>query len=965
MDIEPLLIRRSSSSNMEPFSYPSRNNDEKRKMQMDLIVHTFVVRLSSLHVFNIKVKLNLENEIDKLQSYVKSMKHEGVSESEDVLQMLKDALYDGDNILDECQIYSLRSQLSATTTAGKHKNPLLKVGEFFSRINRVAFWFRMKYKLNMLIKRINKISPYSSAMFPPFDIDVNPLKNTYAQCGSGVVLFDHAYTDSEVLFDHAYTDSEVLFDHAYTDSEVVSCAALPQFGTYVNSYWDREITYSCTFVRDGEVVGREVDKDRVVKGLINEPESGERISCLPIVGVGGIGKTTLARMVYNDDRIIKHFQLRMWVGLSREFNLNNIIERIIESASTRNGNYLTAGGSNEEMAELQNVLRGILHEKKYLLILDNVWSEDVRKWNELRCLLDVGASGSKIVVTTRIEEVAAMMGTIPVHYVKGLSNEDCLSLFLSKAVWQGESGVYADLLSIASEIVQKCEGVPLIALILGGSLHLKTDEHTWERVRDHTLWNSSQQNDIILPAFRVSYEQLPSHLKVCLAYCSMFLKDNGIEIDKLIQLWMAEGLIHSSAEGQEPEVIGIKYFDELWKRSFFLDIEENRPLINSVCRMHDLVHDLALSVAETDIFVISSHTQTISSEVRHVAFADYNQLGKEFPKSLIDHHMLRTIYFQADGLGLTSSSFVETCISRFSHLWVLDLSGSSFEVLPSSIGELKHLRYFDLSGNSNIIFLPDSLCSLQSLQTLRLAHCTNLNGLPKDIGKLISLRQLHVTIKQQSFPVEIGHLSSLNSLSISCCQNLVSLSEGLQYLTDLRTLAIVGCPKLSFLPSRMKSLTALENLLIIDCEEMSLFEWQDIEGLKILRSLVIGGLDELEAKDIQSLESLRSLVIAGLPQLVELPHWLRGASNTLQYLQIARCQSLMAMPKFLEDFTTLEKIEIIECLKLSSLPDGIFSLAELKMLKIDDCPGLKIFESKSRASNIQVKEIYVDGILIQ
>ncbi|KAF3633669.1 putative polygalacturonase-like [Capsicum annuum] len=352
--------------------------------------------------------------------------------------------------------------------------------------------------------------------------------------------------------------------------------------------------------------------------------------------------------------------------------------------------------------------------------------------------------------------------------------------------------------------------------------------------------------------------------------------------------------------------------------------------------MHDLVHDLALSAAGVEFCAVNSHMQNISGEVRRVAFSDYDLSGKELPASVVSNRALRTISFSVDGVGPMSSMFVENCIARFMQLRVLDISDSCFDELPSSVGELKYLRYLDVSANGSIKELPDSINKL-SLQTIRVSRCPHLEWLPKDIGNLISLRHLHITTNQASFPDKaIGCLPSLRSLYIRSCKNLVSLSEDLLHLTSLRTLAIIGCPRLTFFPSAMKHLTALENLLIVDCEELTLLEWQDIEGLRMLRSLVIGGLPELESKDAQCLENLQMLVLAGLPQLVSLPRWLEGASATLQYLRVERCPNFAALPKWLENLTALEKLEISKCRKSFSLPEGMSCLTNLKVLHIDN-----------------------------
>ncbi|CAN4089913.1 unnamed protein product [Withania somnifera] len=709
-----------------------------------------------------------------------------------------------------------------------------------------------------------------------------------------------------------------------------------------------------------DVIGREKDREKIVEvllGLRNE----STISVIPVFGIGGIGKTTLAKMVYNDTGLMRQFQLRIWVNASRVFDVNKVVEKVIKSAS---GNEVT-DLKNLNEAELQTMFHKVLLKRTYLLVLDDLWIDNEGQWNELKRLL-AGGHGNMILVTTRSESVASIAGTVPPYSLGGLSDDNCLDLFLRKASGEGEEiQNNPNILSIGAEITKKCEGVPLDAVVLGSSLYKESSQCHWEWIRDHDIWDSGNAIST-LSALKISYEKLPCYLKVCLAYSSVFLVSD-IQIDKLIQLWMAQGIIHSSTGCHEPEEIGMQYFEELKSRSFFQEIEGTHPLFISVCKMHDLVHYIAEAVVDGECSSILSHSQKIPKYVRHIAFSDYDLSGKELPRSLSDHSKLRTIFFPVQGVGPTSTSFVETCISRFKHLRLLDLSDSSFEVLPNSIEELKHLKYLDVSANCYMRSLPNAICKLQSLQTLRVAYCTKLEALPSFTENMINLRHLYMTTRQEVFSDKvIGCLRALRSLYIYSCKNLVSLSDGLQHLTSLRTLAIMDCPRLTFLPSSMKYLIALKSLFIIDCEELTLLEWQDIEGIKMLRSLIIGGLPHLESKDVQCLRSLQSLVISGLPHFVALPRWLEGAACTLRHLRVERCPNFMAFPEWLGDLTALEQIEVLECLKLSSFPEGMCGLTNLKVLTIDSSPKLsEACQNMDKAKINHIPKIIIDRVFIK
>ncbi|KAK4373189.1 hypothetical protein RND71_008573 [Anisodus tanguticus] len=285
--------------------------------------------------------------------------------------------------------------------------------------------------------------------------------------------------------------------------------------------------------------------------------------------------------------------------------------------------------------------------------------------------------------------------------------------------------------------------------------------------------------------------------------------------------------------------------------------------------MHDLVDYIAEAVVDGECSTIVSHSQNISKYVRHIALSDYDLSGKELPRSLADYSMLRTIFFPVQGVGLTSTSFVIACISRFKHLWLVDLSDSCFEVLPNSIEELKHLKYLDVSANAYMHSLPNAICQSQSLQTLRVAYYTKLEVLPSYTENMINLRHLYMTTRQDVFSDKvIGCLRVLRSLYTYSCKNLVSLSDGLQHQTSLRTLTIVGCPRLTFLPSSMKYLTALKRLSTIDCEELTLLEWQDIEALERIEVSECRKLFSLP-EGMHGLTNLKVLTVDSCPKLSE------------------------------------------------------------------------------------------------
>ncbi|KAM4080173.1 hypothetical protein ACB094_09G171600 [Castanea mollissima] len=779
---------------------------------------------------------------------------------------LKDVLQDAENVLDEFQYRILQKEVMK-----RNGSTSKKVSNFFSSSNPLAVRFIMAHKIKGIRKRVDEIA---------------------------------AEKDKFNL-------AQGLVDRK------------------LNMQERRDMTHS--FVDPRNVIGRDDAKKNIIHLLMKENENSSRnVDILPITGIGGLGKTTIAKLVYSDEQVVGQFQLRMWVCASDDFNVTRLIKEILKSAIRQIDENFGVDGlqnsfrellrdkkfiDNLGVDELQFRLRELLKDDKFLLVLDDIWNEDRNKWMELEDLLLGGCNGSKIMVTTRNNSVATIMGTVPTYHLDGLSHEDCMSLFKKLAFKEGVEKQYPKLLEIGNDIVKKCKGVPLAVRTLAGILYSKVDEREWKSVRDNEIWNLEQKQGDILPALKLSYNQLPFHLKQCFAYCSLFPKDYEFDSYLLVRFWMAHGLLQSpDNEKRELEDIGDLYIKELMSRSLFQDVYEDSLFYYSF-KMHDLVHDLALSIAKGECSVVTK-TSTLAAGVSHLSILES---GQEVTTQLERSSKVQTIIFTTE----QPMSILKACISRFKYLRVLDLSNSSFEVLPNSIGTMKHLRYLDLSKNCRIKQLPDSICKLHSLQTLHLAGCSNLERLPKGIRDKISLRFLTVTTKHTCVSEKaVGCLESLRHLWIARCENLKCLFEGMEgRLTCLRTLVVGECPRLTSLSLSIKHLTALETLGIVDCEELSLME--------------------MEGEDNQDLKlSLQNLIIKGLPKLEVLPLWLQGSANTLQLLSIAECKNLKALPEWLPHLKSLHTLEIVDCPKLSSLPEGMEALTALRQLVITGCPDL-------------------------
>ncbi|XP_028224819.1 putative disease resistance protein RGA4 [Glycine soja] len=782
-------------------------------------------------------------------------KQEHNHELQEWLRQLKSVFYDAEDVLNEFECQTLRKQVLKA-----HGTIKDEVSHFFSSSNPLVFRSKMAQQIKDVSKRLDKVAADRHKF--------------------GLRIID---VDTRVV--HRRDTSRMTHSR----------------------------------VSDSDVIGREHDKEKIIELLMqqNPNDDDKSLSVIPIVGIGGLGKTTLAQFVFNDKRIYECFSLKMWVCVSDDFDINQLIMKIINSANDANAPFRQQNLNMVDLEQLQNQLRSKLAGKKFLLVLDDVWNDDRVKWVELRNLIQEGVAGSKILVTTRIDSIASMMGTVTSHKLQRLSSENSLSLFVKWAFKEGEEQKHPHLVNIGKEIVKKCRGIPLAVRTLGSSLFSKFEANEWECVRDNEIWNLPQKKDDILPALKLSYDFLPSYLRQCFALFSLYPKDYEFRSFEVVRLWGALGVLASPRKNETLEDVVKQYLDELLSRSFLQDFIDCGTFYQF--RIHDLVHDLAVFVTKEECLLVNSHIQNIPENIRHLSFAEYSCLGNSFTSKSV---VVRTIMFPNGAEGGNVESLLNTCVSKFKLLRVLDLSYSTCKTLPRSIGKLKHLRYFSIENNRNIKRLPNSICKLQNLQLLSVRGCKKLKALPKALRKLISLRHLKITTKQPVLPYsEITNLITLAHLYIASSHNMESILGGVKF-PALKTLYVVDCHSLKSLPLDVTNFPELETLFVVDCVNLDLELWKD------------------DHEEQNPKLKLKYVAFWGLPQLVALPQWLQETANSLQTLFIKNCDNLEMLPEWLSTLTNLKALEISDCPKLISLPDNIHHLTALERLRIVGCPEL-------------------------
>ncbi|KAK9289122.1 hypothetical protein L1049_017595 [Liquidambar formosana] len=711
----------------------------------------------------------------------------------------------------------------------------------------------------------------------------------------------------------------------------------------------RRARETTSFVDDSEVVvGRQNEVSDMVKMLIDSGNQGV-LSIVPIVGMAGLGKTTVAQLVYHNDEVKNHFHPRMWVCVSENFEFKRILCECLESLDRTSGRM-------DNLDTILHKLREKLGGKRYLLVLDDVWNTDDDKWESLKdSLLRINNTtmGSKIIVTTRDDRVASIMGTLPSHCLGELSIEDCWSIFKNKAFANDGVEMTPELEEIGREIVIKCACIPLAAKVLGSMMHSKREKHEWELIQKSEIWKADNR---IMQVLKLSFDNLQSpSLKQCFAYCSILQKDSDIEKDVLIQLWMAQGFLQPSPKSNlEMEDLGNEYFNTLLGNSLFQEATKDKYDNYSNCKMHDLVYDLAESILRFGNWISELNEENDELEIQHLRLDP----RREIPEKCATTKVRSLFLMENNVLG---------DMLNFKSLRVLTLNGWGIDKLPISVGKLKKLRYLDVSW-TKIKEFPKSIGKLYHLQTLRLEGCVCLKGFPNELKNLINLRHICFFQNYEWKKMVVG---------ISCFfQNYEckKMPVGIGQLTCLQTLPYfyVGQekgPRIGELGSlnKLSGELTIDNLRHVkDGEEARKAKLSDKQNIHTL-NLIWGWQRESNNNDEHVLEglqphpNLKSLSICGFGG-DKFPSWIMTMSivsltinkcpslnsfasihglTSLHRLKISRCDRLSSLPSGLEFCTSLEELCVFECPSLESIPGELGQLCSLRSLAIRDCGKLK------------------------
>ncbi|XP_044959607.1 putative disease resistance RPP13-like protein 1 isoform X1 [Hordeum vulgare subsp. vulgare] len=686
-----------------------------------------------------------------------------------------------------------------------------------------------------------------------------------------------------------------------------------------------------------KVIGRDKDRDHIIECLTKVTATTESsttmYSGLAIVGVGGMGKSTLAQLVYNDKRVKEYFDVTMWVSISRKLDVRRHTREIIESASKGECPRI------DNLDTLQCKLTDILQESgKFLLVLDDVWFElgSEREWDQLLAPLVSRQTGSKVLVTSRRDTFPATL-CCEVCPLEKMDDAQFLALFKHHAFSGPEirnPQLREKLEEFSKKIAKRLGQSPLAAKVMGSQLKGKTDITAW---KDALTMKIDKLSDP-MRALLWSYEKLDPCLQRCFLYCSLFPKGHKYVIDDLVHLWMAEGLVDSCNQNKRVEVVGRDCFHEMISVSFFQPVDEKYT--DTYYVMHDLLHDLAESLSKEDYFRLEDDKVTeIPSTVRHLSVRVESMT--QHKQSICKLHHLRTIIC-IDPLVDDVSDLFNQILQNLKKLRVLYLSSYSSSQLPESVGELKHLRYLNIIGTL-ISELPRSLCTLYHLQSLLLND--SVKSLPENICNLRKLR--HLERDELALPQipNIGKLTLLQQLDKFSVQKKKGFElEQLRDMNEIRGHLSV---------EHLENVTGKDQAI-----ESKLYQKSHLDSLHLGWNLG----NNTTAEDSLHLEILEGLTPP--PQISALsiegyeswkyPGWLIDGSyfENLNYLRFFGCRKLQILPSNTELFVNCTSLLLQGLSNLNTLPCLPLGL---KVLKVQRCP-LLIFISHDELEHNDQRE---------
>ncbi|XP_047320209.1 disease resistance protein RPM1-like [Impatiens glandulifera] len=731
-----------------------------------------------------------------------------------------------------------------------------------------------------------------------------------------------------------------------------------------------DLRLDALYVEDTAVVGIDNSKSQLIS-MLNVGDKDLLI--VTVVGMGGVGKTTLVRKVYLSPAK-GHFDCQAWVTVSQSFTRLKLLRASLKSFMDKTKDVGNEAIDTMDEIQLIDALKNYLHQKRYIIVFDDIWK--VEAWNHVRYAFPCCSRGSRIIFTTRNGDIASSTEiTNRMFNLNPLLVEESWTFFCMKAFRGDEyNGVCPEEMhDISWSLMKKCGGLPLAIVALGGLLARK-EKHVleWQKVLeslspDTRIISELESLERIL---LLSYNDLPNHLKCCILYTSMFPEDYLIKRSRLILLWVSEGFTENRPGGYTREEVAEGYLNELVNRSMIQIVLKNNFNRVKICQLHDLLRDVLQRKSRDETFsIVLKDEELLQSSEKIHRVAIYGTLYPQTPQG-----GKISLFTGLRSLLLFDVKLLKTYLYGCRSLRVVELERVPLDYFPEELTELIHLKHLSFRGNGRIKDIPDSIRKLRCLEILHLQFCF-IKYLPQGILDLKNLRQLRYHSElygnRVKVPSGIGKLSKLEKLiGFEVDRNNVNVVQEIGKLTNLKSLGVLKVTEqiwsthLSPALEKLKRLTALHlsspiindvrlsltfisspplllQRLCLSAHIQSLPSW--IFCLRYLGKLVLE-YSNLENDPLRALQGLENLVVLHLLRESylgeELSCDIEGSYPKLKELRLIRLMPLKRIVLTKGAMLRLRGLQLQYCYSLQAVPTGTEHLRDLQYLSVSGMSGI-------------------------
>ncbi|MFS7960675.1 putative virus X resistance protein-like, coiled-coil [Helianthus anomalus] len=719
-------------------------------------------------------------------------------------------------------------------------------------------------------------------------------------------------------------------------------------------------------VEEENVVGFDKEAEKVVGWLKAATDELEVIS---VVGMGGLGKTTLVKKVYNDSSVQYEFFIRSWVYVSQVYSTREVFLKILYDVTRENKDM-----SQWSVETIADELRTRLKDGKYLIVLDDIWTK--KAWDDLRIVFPNNRNGSRILITSRNKDVAVHANTsLEPYQLRFLTDDESWEL-LEKKVFPKGTRCSRELEGLGKQIARKCYGLPLAIVVIAGILKKKDKTRSsWEKVEQKVNTYVAMEPEQCMEVLALSYNHLPYDLKACFLYFGVFPEDFEIPVWKLIHIWVAEGFIQRTGDASAEEMAE-ENLQDLVDRNLIL-VEKRRANGGiKTCRIHDMLHDMCVKQAEEENFF----KEIKGLEPSMIKLVDPNVFRRvsvhsrvsDYVSTKPDSSHVRSFLCYGKEETVLRSDLITYFPGSYSLLRVLDVLPISFSRFPSI--QLVHLRYIALLGTFEV--LPAAISNLWNLQTLIVETNFRKIEVKADLWKLLQLRHVYTSAasvlptpssnsrKGGKDPLVNENLKTMSKVSPNSCTDVIlARTPNLQKLGVRGNLALLleekkgickfdNIAKLSHL-EKLKLLNDTYPISPLDGKLRALPDWYKFPPK--LKKLTLSDT-MLEWEQMSVLGKLLALEVLKLGDNAFVgERWVTpdGGFVQLRVLQIGKTD-LVHWEAVGYQFPQLQRISLKHCEQLAAIPSGLGDISTLKFMELSWSSRLAISSARSIQKNFKL-----------